>query len=391
MSKYFIDLLDEYDKKDFVIEAKKTIISQKKLSESKLQTKKAIKLLKDMLKKTIELSSEINVLKPFDKGNYLISGYKSGEITINEHKDINFYEKLKIKEFDTKINHICEIDKNIIMAMDENNKSKVIQINEDFTGYKIIKKLEFEKDDKIYKIISLPILSYYKNRNFFAIAKNKSLLIYKSNKMPINLEPPGVGYHNQVEEFSIVQPSFIQNDEEKKNEELNFFLENNILLKYSINNMLEINEKYLVVVSHEENLIKFFNTQNNFKEDEIKIDNFKSNEFCPMIITKNRKKLLIGYEEGISIIDIDYIKNIKNLRIKHSVYFMDSLIRNTLYCLFKKNDDYIIRQYQFKNGIKEVDKLSESIILNENDISNMFAFKNKIYYIDNSKNINYYE
>ena len=221
-----------------------------------------------MQKKIIELSSEIKTLKLFDKEKYFVLGLKSGEITINEQKESNLDEKIKIKEFDFPINQICEIDKNLIIASDEKNHCKIIQIKEDFSEYSIIKRLDFLEEDKIYKIISLPILSYYKNRHYFAISRNKSISVYKSNKMPVNLDPPALGYHNQFEEFSIVQPSFTEN-----NEELNFFMENNIQLNNPAVNIRELNEKYMAVAIPNGKVLMILNTQKDFKE-EIKLNNY---------------------------------------------------------------------------------------------------------------------
>ena len=391
MSKYLINILEEYNKIEIVIEANNNLKTKEKLSEKIPKSKNDIKLIKDMKKKNIELSSIIKALKSFDKGKYLLLGLKTGEITINEQRGSSFYEKLKIKEFESQINHICERDKNLIRASDEKNKAKIIQIKQDFSGYSVIKNLDFGEDDKIYKIISLPILSYYKNRHFFVIAKNKSLLVYKSNKMPINLDPPALGYHNQVEEFSIVQPSFIQNDSnEKKNEELNFFLENNIPLNYPAVNLLEINEKYLAVACPQGKILYFLNTQRGFIEEQF-ISDIITNDTCSMKITKGRKELVIANDQGFCTIDINDIKQVRRIRIKHNVLFLDSFGKNTLCFLIKKDEDYLIRQYQFKSGFKEMNKISEVNILNENDIIDFFVLKNKIYYLDQSNKIHYYD
>ena len=385
ISKFLIDILNEYDNKEMITETDNNMESKDKLAKKNPNIKNDVKLVNEMQKKIIELSSEIKTLKLFDKEKYFILGLKSGEITINEQKESNLDEKIKIKEFDFPINQICEIDKNLIIASDEKNHCKIIQIKEDFSEYSIIKRLDFLEEDKIYKIISLPILSYYKNRHYFAISRNKSISVYKSNKMPINSDPPALGYHNQLEEFSIVQPSFTEN-----NEELNFFMENNIQLNNPAINIRELNEKYMAVAIPNGKVLMILNTQKDFKE-EIKLNNIISNNYCPMKITKERKELIIGNKLGFSIVEINDLKKIKNIKIKHNVLFLDSLGKNTLCLLIKKSEDFIIRQYEFKNEFTDINKTSELNVLNENDIVDFFIYKNKLYYIDNSNKIYYFE
>ena len=112
MSNFFIAILENFNSQEI----------------SKNQDKKnikEIKLIKDMNKKKFELDSEIRCFLPFDKENYLILGMSTGEIIICEKKEDDIKEKLRIKEFQSEINHICEIDKHLIIASDKNNKAKI--------------------------------------------------------------------------------------------------------------------------------------------------------------------------------------------------------------------------------------------------------------------------
>ena len=97
--------------------------------------------------------------------------------------------------------------------------------------------------------------------------------------MPFYLDPPYLQYHNVIEEFSIVQPTFIHDDEK-----LSFNIEKKIILKHQADNIIEINDKYLAVACPESKSLKLFNTQKEFKE-ELNLPNLIPHSGCYMKVT----------------------------------------------------------------------------------------------------------
>ena len=251
MSKFFISIFDNFKSKDINIEAKCRIVPTKKLNEYVIKPDKKIKEIKEiknMFKKKFELESPIKCFLPFNKESYIMLGMKTGEIIIGEVKGENFMERLRIKVFDSEVNQLCEIDKNLIIATDINKKAKIIEMNEELKNYTVVKEINFSNFTKIYKIISLPILSYFKNRHYFAVSADNLIQIYSSNKMPTYLDPPYIQYHNYVEEYSIEQPSIINTDKkDKEDKKLDFDLVKKIKLIHPGENIIEMNEKYLAV------------------------------------------------------------------------------------------------------------------------------------------------
>ena len=386
ISRFFINILDDFNQTEVNIEAKSNIINKEKGKEDvEEKINNEIKQIKEMRLKKYELNIKIKCLIPFEKENYMILGMETGEIKICDSKEAGLKEKLNIKEFDSEINHICEIDKNLIIVSDINLKTKIIQIKENYTNYTVIKSIKLADYNKIYKIISLPIISYFKNRQYFGIALDKSILIYKSNKMPFYLDPPYLQYHNVIEEFSIVQPTFIHDDEK-----LSFNIEKKIILKHQADNIIEINDKYLAVACPESKSLKLFNTQKEFKE-ELNLPNLIPHSGCYMKVTLSRKELVIGYNGGLNIFEFNNEKKVRNIKFKQNIKFFDFIGFNCIVCLSSNNDDIYIKQYKFKKGFKELNKISEVIVLNKNRITNFVNINNKIYYINDTNIIHYYE
>ena len=390
MSTFLIKILDEYNKNEIKIESKinNNIQNIEKENSEKKHNNKEIKLIASMDKKHFQVDSKINCLIPFNQENYLLLGMKKGEISVCEAKGNDFKEKINIKEFDQEITHLCEIDKNLFIASDINNKIKIIQIKNNFSEYEIIKTLTFEQYNKINKIISLPIISYFQNRHYFSIAIDQYLFIYRSNKMPQYLEPPYKYYHNNIEEFSIVQPYEMQN-----NEKFNFTLEKKSKYKNIVENILEISDKYLAVICTDSKDLTLLYTQNNFKE-ETNLPNAIPKNKCGMKVSNTKTELVIWYDGGINIINITNLKNekkVRNITFKQNIKFFDFFDKNSFMCLSLVNNEIYIKQYKFKNEFKECKKISEAIVLSENQVTNFFIIKDKIYYIDESNLIHYYE
>ena len=171
MSKFFISIFDNFKSKDINIEAKCRIVPTKKLNEYVIKPDKKIKEIKEiknMFKKKFELESPIKCFIPFNKESFIILGMKTGEIIISEVKGEDCIEKLRIKVFEREIEHLCEIDKNLIIATDINKQAKIIEMDEELKNYIVVKEINFSKYTKIYKIISLPIcVSGQFNTNIF--------------------------------------------------------------------------------------------------------------------------------------------------------------------------------------------------------------------------------
>lgn len=386
LSTFFINILNEYNKNDIQIESKINIDEEKdKLEGDKNQIKKEIKLIKDMKKKRFELKEKVNCLIPFEYEKYIILGYNTGEIAINKILENELKDELRIKEFKNEITHLCELDKLQFVASDVKLYTKIIQVNENMKTYEVVKNIDIRNYKKISRIISIPMISYFKNRQYFAIGIDNYALIYKSNKMPQKLEPPYVEYHGTVEEFSIVQPSFIHD-----NDKLNYKLENKIAFNNNIEDILEISDKYLAITFTDLKILKLMNTQNEFKYEK-DLNNLIPNNGCSMKLSKSRKELIIGYNGGFNIIELNNLQKIRNVKISHNIKFLDFIDYNCLMCLTSSDDNIYIKQYKFNKGIRDMNKISEMIVLNQNDITNFAIIQNKIYYIDKSNIIHYYE
>ena len=393
MTEFFIGILKEFNQTDININSNYNMIIQEKGKEDDKQNE--IKLIKEMKRKILELPNDIKCFIPFQKENYVILGYNTGEIQIAEIEGDIIKDKLKFKVFDLELSHICEIDKNLIIASDIKNNIKIIEIEEDLNDYTVIKNIDMDESTKIHKIISLPIISYFKNKQFFGISTDESVLIYKSNKMPSYLDPPYLQYHNKVEEYSIVQP-FPNQIEQEKSEKLKFSVEKRISIKEQFDDILEINDTYLAVACPKSKSLRLFNTQKEFQEAQI-LHNVIPNQGCFMKVSKSKKELIIGYNGGFNIIDFENLQRVRNITIKQNIQFFDFIGLNNLIILSissKFNDevgDANIRQYRFRDGFKEINKLSEVVALSQNKITNFFVIKEKIYYINNTNKIVYYD
>ena len=398
MSKFFISIFDNFKSKDINIEAKCRIVPTKKVSEYVIKPDKKIKEIKEiknMFKKKFELESPIKCFIPFNKESFIILGMKTGEIIISEVKGEDCIEKLRIKVFDCEIEHLCEIDKNLIIATDINKQAKIIEMDEELKNYIVVKEINFSKYTKIYKIISLPILSYFKNRHYFAVSVDNLIQIYSSNKMPTYLDPPYIQYHNYIEEYSIEQPSMVSDktNPDKKNSEkkLDFDLKKKIKLNYPSENIIEVNDKYLAVAFQKTKCMKLYNMQKDFIKEDFDYKDIISQTGSIMKVSKSKTELVISNETGLNVIDFNNIKKVRNIKLKHNFEFFDFFDSNNIVCLSSNTDNNLIKQYMFKDGFKDMKKVSEFILLNEKKITNFMVIKNKIYYTDDSNIIHYYE
>ena len=413
VSQNIINILNVLGKKDTNIETKKTISLKEKISIPHFTKQfddenKAIKV-ELMEKKRYELKSIIKTFICFDDNKYLILGFDTGEIKIYEEKEENkekyLIKKLEINEFDNEINNLCEIDQDKIVASDIKKNIKIIQLKDNIKSYSIIQTIKSEEiEGNIYTISYLPIFSYYRNRHYFCISDNNNILVYKSNKRPVKLNPPGLSYDNQIQEYSIVQPTLILDDynleifkeynkkiEEHINEPLSFNKEYDLELKIKTNCILEINEKYCAAASSNSNCIKIFNMQNKFKEV-ITIPNIACNAGnCILSLSKDRKYLFVGTNRGLYHIYIDNFKKIKKFQLNQSILCLDFYKPECIVTCSLKNEVLYIKQYNFKNDFKDISKLSESKTYSNENINNIKVIKNRIFYSNNTNYLHYFQ
>ena len=411
-SNFFINLLNKFLVKENKIELKKKLFLKKeaKINQSIVYTNKDNNNLRieNMLENKYELKSKVKCLIPFKEKELIILGFDTGKIKVfEEHKkerEENYYlvKKLTIKAFENEIKNICELDNNLIVASDIKNNLKLIQINNNFSSYSIIQSLN-EIKDNINIIVNLPIFSYYKNRHLFCIGYDDHISIYKSNKMPKNLKPPAIGYHDKPEEYSIVQPSFISTDNESlsfrefnqekiiNNKPLTFELIINKELNTLIGCISEVNEKFIVATCPEIHSIKVFDMHNEFKEY-INIPNINSsfgkNTMC---VSDDRSKLLVGCLDGISIISMSNLKKTNEIHLRQNILSLDFYNEDSIVCISLKEEEIFAKQYMFKKNYKQISKLSQKKIYSKNEVNWIKVIKDKIFYLDETNKVHFYQ
>ena len=404
-----LDLLGQVN-----IEAKKNLSIQKEkvllpLYSRKLQEEYNAIKVEEMEKKIYEVNSIIKTFIPFDEQKYLVLGLDTGEIQIyeekedNENKELVLEKKLEINEFNNEINNLCEIDIDKIVASDIKSNIKIIQLKDNITNYSIIQIIRLEEEESnIYTIYFLPIFSYYKNRHYFCISDNNKILIYNSNKRPLQLNPPGLNYNNKIQEYSIVQPTFMLDDYnlseikeynkkiiEHINEPLSFISELNLDFNIKFNCILEINEKYCVAASSNSNCLKIFNMQNRFKEVTTISNVLCSEGNCILSLSKDRNYLFVGTTIGFNIIIIDNLNRIRKFQLNQKILCLDIYRPEIIVAAILKEEKLYIRQYFFNDEFKNMQKFSEYRIYSEGKINNIRVIKKKIFYINDNNYLVY--
>ena len=398
-SKFFIDLLNDFSNKGIIMEMSKDISGK----ESKIISEKnELFKLENMIKMEYEFDSEVTYLAPFDKDK-IILGFNSGKIQISEEKmeennQNSLIQKSSIEAFENGITIICKIDKNLIVSSDNKNITKIIKFESDLNNYSMIQDLNFKENiGKIYSIINLQNFSYYKNRHYFCIGNDNSIIIYKSNKMPEELVVPNLQYHDEIEQYSIAQPSFIIDDNnnlhinEHKNEPLSFIIEKEIVLNTPITCMVEVNEKLICATCPKSKNIKFFQMKNEFKET-ISFPNISLSEGnCILTLSEDKSKIITACKNGICQIKIDNLKKFNQIHFQREIFCLDFYNNNYLLCTLLKGNNIHIRQYFIKDEIKDIKKKSEYIVNSPNQIKYLKVINNKIYYLDGTNCIHYFQ
>lgn len=394
-SKLFIELLGNFCNNGIIMEIAKDLNDK----ESKiLSEKKELFNLENMLKMDIEFDSEVICLASFDKDK-IILGLNSGKIKIVEEKvkenNINcLLHKYVIEAFENGITNICKIDKNLIVSSDYKNITKIIKVGCDLKSHSMVQDLNLkEYNGKIYSIINLQNYSYYKNRHYFCIGKGNSLLIYKSNKMPEDLVIPNSQYHDEIQQYSIVQPSFDLDGNNKlvNNEPLSFILEKEIVLNTPITCIIEVNKEFLCATCPKSKNIKLFNMMNEFKETHSFPNISLSEEKCSLALSEDKSKIIVGCKNFIYQININNLHKINGVHFQREISCLDFYNNNCLICTFLKRNQIYIRQYLIKDNIKDISKYSEYIINPSSQINYLKIINNKIYYLDGTKYIHYFQ
>jgi hypothetical protein len=261
----------------------------------------------------------------------------------------------------------------------------------------MIQDLNFKENiGKINSIINLQNFSYYKNRHYFCIGNDNSIIIYKSNKMPEELVVPNLQYHDEIEQYSIAQPSFIIDDNnnlhinEHKNEPLSFIIEKEIVLNTPITCMVEVNE-YICATCPKSKNIKFFNMKSEFKEYKSFPNISLSEGNCILTLSEDKSKIIAGCKNGICQIKIDNLKKFNEIHFQREILCLDFFINNYLICTLLKGNNIYIRQYLIKDEIKDIAKESDYMINSSNQIKYLKVINNKIYYLDGTKYIHYFQ
>lgn len=420
MSKFFLDIYESYQKKDLKIETKSNIEKEVNINNSITNTftdYKGKNKIENMAMKNYELKSEVKSFITFNNNNYFILGYKTGEIElelyekknnvdkketnekIEDKNEVTLFQKLLIKEFQNEINNICEIDCDKIVASDIKNNVKVILFEDNLTKYSVVNDLKLlENSYKIYTMAYLPIFSYYKNRNYFCFGDENNILVYKSNKMPTELIPPKLNYNDTQEDFTIVQPSLSLDAQENESnvkkdhrkEALSFDMEKNIELKTSVNSILELNEKYMAAACFKEKKLRIYNTQEGIKE----VFNYSleiSEGNCIMNTTRDRNRLFVGCKNGIAMINLNKLKKINKFHLGQKIECLGFYSPEIIVCITLKDNETFIKQYEFNNDFKNISNYSKSKINSSEKISTLKAIDDRIFFLDKTKFIHYYQ
>ena len=168
-------------------------------------------------------------------------------------------------------------------------------------------------------------------------------------------------------------------------------MEKNIEVKTPVNCILELNEQYMAAACFKEKSLRIYNTQDGIKEV-INLDINVSEGNCIMKATNDRKKLIVGYENGFTLISLDRLKK-KNTKfhLGQKIECLGLYTPEIIVCVTLKGENTFIKQYEFKNNFKDVSKYSESKIDSAEKISTLKVINDRIYFSDKTRFIHYYQ
>ena len=363
-SSCFSDILKDFDSTN--IFSLKSIVEEK--TEPILE-KNINKKIADMDKMKIPLSSETKCFCPFHKEQYLLFGLKTGEIYMyKQTNNSHFSFILSMKAFGEQVEHICELDEDLIAATDGKNKIKIIQFTDNFSSYKIVQSLGLKEDSEyIYSMIYLPLLSKSKNNHYFCTGDEKHILIFKSNSTP----------------------KYLDDDKNVDNTDIKFELIKDIKVNTLVHCLVEANEKYIVAACTKDNTLKIFDMTKDFK----KLEDIKGFELSKgsniLSLVPNKNILIVACADGFYLIDTNKRKIYKRIHCKYSVLTLDMISENTLVCCTSARNDNRIKQYALEGKSFNFEKISERRIHKNYDIWKLKKFNQEIFFLDNSAKVNY--
>ena len=333
--------------------------------KQKIRDMKKIKL-RNKSENNNEITTEIKCFSHFKNKQYIILGNKSGEIKmykLSENESLlieneRYKLQLKLKVFNNEVKHICELDENLFVVSDGKYEIKIIQYY-DINNYSIIQTIYI--DNYIYSMISLPFLSSKNNCHYFCFTDDRNIFIYKSNK-----------------------------DQKNSDNKLFFFDIFKIIELYTLtHSLIEINEKYLVAACTDKQTIKFFDMNNDFKEitEICGINSTRGTNIFTLIPNKNL--LIVACTDGFKFISTIKMKKYKSVHCRYSVLCVEMFNENNFICCCFDNKKYKIKQYKIKEKSYELEKISERIFQNNDEIWKLQKINERIFFIDGQNEINF--
>ena len=311
-----------------------------------------------------EIKSEIKCFSPFKNKQYFILGNKFGEINIfifTLHENLlneKYKLQLKLKVFNDEVKHLCEINENLFAVSDGKYEIKIIKYN-NINNYSIIQNIYI--DNYIYSMISLPLLSSKNNCHYLCFTDDNNIFIYKSNKDKNNLDEDILFF----DIFKIIEINTITHS------------------------LIEINDKYLVASCTNIQTIKFFDMNNNFKEinELYNINSSKGTNIFTLMPNKNL--LIVACTDGFKFISTIKMKKYKSVHCRYSVLCVELFNENSIICYCFDNKKYKIKQYKIKENSYELEKISEKIFQNNDEIWKLLKIEEKIFFIDGKNEFNF--
>ena len=98
--------------------------------------------------------------------------------------------------------------------------------------------------------------------------------------------------------------------------------------------------------------------QKDFKGEEFDYKGIISQTGSTMKVSKSKTELVISNETDLNVIDFNNIKKVRNIKFKHNLEFFDFFDSNNIVCLSLNKDNNFIKQYMFKNGFRDMKKVS---------------------------------
>ena len=321
----------------------------------------------DMDKMKISLKSEVKCFCPLNKGKYMLFGLQTGEIEMYAPENISHFKfKISMKVFEQQVQHICELDEDLLAASDGKTRIKIIQFKDNLSDYTIVQTLRLRRDSGyVYSMIPLPIFSSKNGNHYFCTGDDNHILIFKSNS----------------------RPKYLSN-EENDNKDIYFELIKDIKVNTLIHCLIEANENYIFAACTDINKIKIFDVTKNFEELE-NIRGFeltKGSNIFTLIPKKNI--LIVGCTDGFILINTKKRKLHKRIFCKYKVLCLDMLSENTLVCCTSDKKENRIKQYALDETF-QYSKISERRIHNNYDIWKLQKVNQTIFFLDNESKINY--